>query len=199
MMKKILVLLLAVASVCSAIQVCFPLEFRTDERAFEPERLDYFASRTWFSIANQKRRFDVDLIIVDDKPVPERLSFLFDYTKQMRYDITYFTGNKSAECVPHSITDNHLDPLCLANNAVHHGHIIYGGVLTAERYVEDVQMLNDTVRVEVLFIDNVNVPIRVVETSKTRGVTVREYHNFEEHVNEDAFLVPSFCSSDKKY
>jgi len=105
--------------------------------------------------------------------------------------VQYF-NNRTAQCAVNTLTGT-LDLFCLSKSATIRNREILGGVLTADNYIEDRVMPNDTVHLDILAITNINIPTRVVEISQKRGVTVREFWNFEEHVDPDAFLVPSVC------
>jgi len=178
-----------------SVDVCFPQEFTTHQAIFEPLKHDFFLSRVWFSLKQQKERVDYDVIMENGKDIKERVSLLFDHANGKWYDIHYYLQNHTSSCQIHKLSGQ-LQQLCLSKNAVHRGSIILGGVLHCDNYIEHVQGHEGRIAIDALVVKDINVPVRVVVRNHEKGFfSVDEYYNFKDEVGHDAFLIPSFCKT----
>jgi len=197
-MKSIIVLSLlcityAIAQAPIYSHICFPQEFTVDQAIFEPQQQDIYGVRIWFSVAEQMERLDFNVIIEDDKPLGERVSFIFDYPTGTWYEITYM-NDSSANCVAHTNLTGTLTPRCLSKHAHHRGVVLVGGVLQTDNWVETVQDNGQEVRADILLDYNLGIPIRAVFRS-IKGFTTEEYWNFKTNVHHDAFVIPEVCQT----
>jgi len=164
-----------------------------DQATYIPSREDVFGTKVWFDLPMQHERFDVDFMIVHDNRKHEKISFLLDYVKGMFYEITFF--NHTEQCNIHKLNGT-MGPLCLAKNAVHRGTVVIGGVLLSDNYIEHRTTKNGShIALDILFVGNVDVPIRAVRRHIDGSHSYDEYWNFIEKVHHDAFVVPQVCQS----
>eukprot|EP01114_Cavostelium_apophysatum_P013355 TRINITY_DN3217_c0_g1_i1.p2 TRINITY_DN3217_c0_g1~~TRINITY_DN3217_c0_g1_i1.p2 ORF type:complete len:215 (-),score=51.33 TRINITY_DN3217_c0_g1_i1:107-751(-) len=187
---KFAILLVCVFALAQAAPVCFPEVFTTDQVAFDPAQDDVFGSRIWFDYYNQKMRVDLDVVVVNNNFTHQRASMVFDWKKSLFYHITYF--NNVANCTVAALTQP-IQKQCLSKNAEHRGTVIIGGVLKAENYVEKLKTPNGKIGLDILFVDNIRVPIRAAQRKPDGTFITEEYWNFQEKVHHDAFVIPSFC------
>jgi len=188
------ILVLVAIAACQAAQVCFPNQFKTDQATFDPANHDVFGSRLWFDFYAKKMRLDVDVIIVDNNDTHNRVSIIADYAKEKLYHIFYH--DKTGNCTIFPMKDP-IERPCLSKNAKHRGTVLMGGVLTAENYIEIDDKKN--VVVDILFVDNINVPLRAARRHKDGSQSYDEYWNFEEKAHHDAFVIPSICQQEAVY
>jgi len=158
--------------------------------SFDPSKDDVFGSRVWFDLHNQQIRLDIDIEVVNNNMTHNRLSLLFNYVKQKLYHITYI--NMVANCTILPLTEP-IEPACLSKKAEHRGTALIGGVLKAENYIERHDKDKHRIVNDILFIDNINVPLRSTRRHEDGTMSFTEFWNFEEKVHHDAFVVPSVC------
>jgi len=187
-MKSIIILVIVAIAFAQAAVVCFPNQFKTDQATFDPANNDVFGSRVWFDFYAKKMRIDVDVIIVNNNETHNRISMIFDYSKQKLYHIYYH--DKTGNCTIYPLTDP-IERPCLSKKAIHRGTVLIGGVLKAENYIERDE--KNKVAMDILFVDNINVPLRAARKHKDGKMTYDEYWNFEEKTDHDAFVIPQIC------
>jgi len=189
---KSIICLAVFLSVAFGARVCFPEIFKTDQVTFDPAQNDVFGSRLWFDYPAEKMRLDIDVIIVDNNLTHNRVSFILDYNKQLMYHIFYSQG--SANCTIRPLTQP-LETPCLSKKAQHRGTIELGGVLATENYVEFDEKDGHKVHADILFIENINVPVRIARRHPDGRMTIDEFWNFDLKVHHDAFVIPSVCQN----
>jgi len=189
-MMRPIILVGAMIALALGAEVCFPNQFKTDQATYDPANGDMFGSRLWFDYYAEKMRLDVNVEIIDNNVTDNRLSIIADYTKQKLYHIMY-TGT-TGNCTVYALNEP-LSRLCLSKKAEHRGTVLLGGVLKTENYIERDQ--NKGVALDILFIDNINIPVRSLHRRQDGTTTIDEFWNFEEKTHHDAFVIPNICQS----